>query len=154
MNVIICPDCEFENLTTSRYCQKCGYSLSNIPPAPSVPPPPPKPPGQTTQPKSAATPRPGRDYGALRGIAQLCVTLSYGVLIMTAIGSFYSLIRMGDSFLLGAGSLLGVLLVGGFFYVVARVIAESIYVLLDIEENTRLTAQSAQEIARILQQQG
>ncbi|GAB4156552.1 MAG: hypothetical protein Fur0021_24880 [Candidatus Promineifilaceae bacterium] len=61
---------------------------------------------------------------------------------------------MADSFLLGAGSWLAVILSGGFFYIIARVIAESIYVLLDIEENTRLTAQSAQESAQLLQQQG
>lgn len=156
MNVIICPDCEFENLTTSRYCQKCGHSLSNVPPTntPSVPPPPPKSSGQTSQPRPVVVfpSRPGRDYGALRGIAQLCVVLSYGVLILVVIGGIYSLGLMPESFLTGAGTLFAVALVGGFFYIVARVIAESIYVLLDIEENTRLTAQSAQESARILQQ--
>lgn len=149
MDRIVCPNCEMENLTTSRYCQKCGHSLSNKPPIskPFVPTPGPVPP------RPAVVSPPSRDYGALRGIAQLCVTLSYGVLALTILGGMYGLVRMADSFLLGAGTLLLDALVGGFFYVVARVIAESIYVLLDIEENTRLTAQSAQESARFLRQQ-
>jgi len=91
-----------------------------------------------------------RDYSALRGIAQLFTWLSYGVLLMMGLGVISSLIAFGDSFLSGVTILIPTLVIGGFFYIIAKAGAESILVLLDIEENTRLAAMSMQESVKIL----
>jgi hypothetical protein len=80
------------------------------------------------------------NYGALRGIAALCTILGWIILFLTGLLALLSVQVMFNNLISG---LLGVIVtsaVGVFIFIVLRVIAESISVLLDIEANTRRAA--------------
>ena len=80
-------------------------------------------------------------YGALRGIASLCRTLSNIAVGIAGIGAFVCLFLIfdGDTVLFGLGGILLCAIIGGFFYVIFRIIAEGVSVFLEIEVNTSRT---------------
>jgi len=97
-----------------------------------------------TQPNPAVTYAPSAysssGYSALRGIATLCTALGWLIVGLAGLIAIGGLISMGDNFFRGAGIIIGSVFTGGFSFIILRVIAESISVLLDIEANTRRTA--------------
>lgn len=91
--------------------------------------------------RSSAAPPVGLRYGTLRSIAAICRIIGYalgGLGVLT--GVLGAISRLSDSFLLAIGVLLGSLLGAAVVFVFWLIIAESISVILDIEENTRKTA--------------
>lgn len=152
-SVVICDNCGTENAPNVRFCKQCGTKMaepvaSAIAEQPAQPawtatssgPSTPSWPSTPSTPVRATAPNLAeKRYGALRGIAALCRLLGYISAGFTILGGlFYFLILTRDLF--GFGALLLALIVAAVQYIAWRIVAESISVLLDIEENTRLTA--------------
>lgn len=93
-------------------------------------------------------------YAALRGIASLCTGLGWLIVGLAGLGAITGLVTITkhDGFALGLAIVITSVAVGGFFFIVLRVIAEGISVLLDIEANTRQAAINTQRTASILEQ--
>lgn len=146
--VVICDNCGTENAPNVRFCKQCGTKMAE--PVASAVAAQPAQPAWTATPSSPATPSRApvpnlaeKRYGALRGIASLCRILGYVAAGLTIIGGLiYFLLDLG---LFGFGALLLALIVAAVQYITWRIVAESISVLLDIEENTRLTARFLSE---------
>lgn len=102
--------------------------------------------GFTTQTESS------NSYGALRGIASLCRTLSNIVAVIAGFGAFLCLFIIGDNIVLGLGGIFFCVILGGFFYVILRIIAEGVSVILDIEVNSRQTSANTQLTVQLLKQ--
>lgn len=80
-------------------------------------------------------------YSTLRSIAALCRIIGYvfsGLGVLS--GLFGAIIRLSDSFWMAIGVLIASLMGAVIVFVFWLIIAESISVILDIEENTRKTA--------------
>jgi hypothetical protein len=91
------------------------------------------------------------DYTALRGIASLCHIIAVGGLILIgSVGLIGGLIAMSDNFIGGVGILVSAAIFGFLNYIIFKVIAESIFVILDIEANTRRAAASMEGVAERL----
>ena len=89
-------------------------------------------------------------YSALQGIASLCSVLGWLILFLSGLG-----VVVGIVFLAGANKPTGGIILassasGGFLYIILRVIAESIFVILDIENNTRQSAENTKKAVKIL----
>jgi hypothetical protein len=100
--------------------------------------------------KYAPPPNSKSKYGALRGIASLCTGLGWLIIGLAGIGAIVSLV-LPDPLAKFAGVIISVI-IGGFSFIILRVIAESISVLVDIEANTRLAATKAEKVETILKQ--
>jgi hypothetical protein len=80
------------------------------------------------------------NYAALRGIASFCTFLGWAIFILAGL---ISLIGLQTILISPFASLLWIIVcvaVGGIGFIIFRIIAESISVLLDIEANTRRAA--------------
>jgi len=93
---------------------------------------------------------PTTGYGALRGIASLCRTLSNIVAGIAGFGAFLCLFIIGDNVALGLGGIFLCAFIGGLSYVILRIIAEGVSVILDIEVNTHQAAVKTQAIEGLL----
>jgi hypothetical protein len=133
MATVICSNCETENPDTVKFCKQCGNSLATATIVTPVSP--------VAYDAARPVAPPEKRYSALRGIAALCKTLAIvfaALAVLTGILTFIGL--AGDSFFAAVGGLIGALISAAVVYIFWRVIGESISVLLDIEENTRRSA--------------
>ena len=133
------------------FCIKCGYNLSHVirykeqldePYQRQTPE------GDSYTPSSFSSNR----YAALRGIAGFCNGLANVVAVIAGLGAliiFFS--SISDDALTAFGGLIGFAFIGGLTYVMLRVIAEGISVLLDIEANTKQSAVTNQQIAGLIE---
>lgn len=80
------------------------------------------------------------DYSGLRGLANSFKRMSYFAIVLIIIGVGSGLTTIGDSFSVGTVIIVLSLLFGSILYTFLKVIAESIFVLLDIEANSRRSA--------------
>jgi len=161
MELILCPNCQQENQANAMFCGNCG---SRLPEAPSSEaqsmvqnavwqessPPAFQGVRPSYTPSPSPTYSPSRKYAALQGVAALCATLSIGVLILAGLGVLGSLILMTDSFLAGFGALFLVAINATPIYIFLRVVSESIFVILDIESNTRNASISLERMEKLL----
>ena len=172
MKIITCPKCNTDN-GRNLYCWNCGNDLrsfstdqSGIRETSYYPPK-----STSTEqsvrratisqpPKSTFTyqqsfSNTSHDYSALRGIASLCHIIAVGGLILIgSVGVIGGLIAMSESFIGGVGILVSAAISGFLNYIVFKVIAESIFVILDIEANTRRAAASMESVAKRLNSVG
>lgn len=151
MNFKTCPKCEMENPGTNSFCIRCGTSLMSAKPTElkvsEIY-------QRSTAESSYYTPSKfsSSRYAALRGIASFCNGFAKAIAVFAGLGaliSFSSYASDGKA-LLGFGSAIMFAAIGGFSYVILRVIAEGISVLLDIEANTKTMATISQEIYYLL----
>jgi|GEM_PF-2691448 len=93
-------------------------------------------------------------YGALRGLASLASVLAFLSPIGAVIGVVAGLLATGNSFVGGLGWLIVLFSVfaGAISYFIFQVAAESILVLLDMENNTRETANYLQQAVALLEE--
>jgi hypothetical protein len=151
---ITCPKCGEPNSSEKRYCASCWASLVGISARQSAPSA-----GTYASVTSTSSYTPSSyassDYSALRGIASLCTGLGWLIVGLSALGALRGLfIMFGGRDLWGGFLTIGsAVIVGGFFYIILRIIAESISVLLDIEANTRQSAVQTQRMTALLEQQ-
>lgn len=151
MDFQICSNCKHENRSNVDYCTNCGAGLKGTTHETSY----------KSQPRinvssfpQAISPPVVRDYSALRGIATLCRYLGWLIIVFSGLGVLRGLFTIigGSGFLTGAIAVITAIVGGGLLFVVLRVIAESISVLLDIEANTRQVAVNAQRLVAVLEQ--
>ena len=93
---------------------------------------------------------PQKNYAVLRGISNLSNVLAWIMMsffIISGLGGFISITSSMNMFL-GLAAFIVAILIGVFFFILLRVVAESISVLLDIEKNTRQTAINTQKGTR------
>lgn len=141
MNNNDCPICGYENSVTNNFCRKCGTKLINGSP-------------ETTDYKYQVPLRrykysnyefPVKEnvkYKALRQIAEICNYLSLLVFILSigiAIFFIWEAISLEFYFLFIS---IGIFIIGGFFSVILKALAESIFIIIDIEDNTYRTAEA------------
>lgn len=151
----VCSKCGFVNPPKATHCKQCHINLSVIwdpgtwdaearkklkqqrraNPRVTV----------REQTSSRSTPSPGllieSRYHTLRSVANICRIGGYVLGGLIAVyGLFTTLSMIFDSFLLAVAVLIGSLIGAGIMLIYWLIIAESISVLLDIEENTRQTA--------------
>ena len=138
MSTTTCEKCGTANPGNVKFCKQCGNQLPQtaVPPTPAYQPP-------VGRPPAAAAPVPPtqKRYGALRAISGFCKLMGYifaGLNLLGVLGGFYWM--FSESFLQGIGLIIGALVAATLAYIFWNIIAESIAVLLDIEENTRRTA--------------
>ena len=136
MSDITCPKCGQTNPGGSWICVMCGASLRGGA-SPSIQ----RPRQEPTRASSSYAPSTysASSYAALRGISSLCTGLGWiivGLSGLSAVVGIFSLFRRGG-FLVGMAIIIPSVVIGGFSFVILRVIAEGISVLLDIEANTR-----------------
>lgn len=162
----VCASCGTENSVTSKFCLSCGGALNGASaeegessavgqswpeqgwaPSTSTP--------AVATGKQAASARQAQgagagysassfasgDYGAMRGLAQLCRFISYVFVGAAILGGLVGLITITRSFTMGLGMIVSAALFGAFNYIIFRLLGESISVIIDIEANTRRTAQ-------------
>jgi hypothetical protein len=147
-----CPKCGEANAEKTNFCLNCGEQLTLEEETVAAAEPQPAPVVAAPAAAAAAQSVPAvaapvgvnlpakRDYTALRGVAALCKIISWvfvGLAVLQVIGGVIVLL---NDFLVGLGVIVGALIVGAIGYVFWRIIAESILVILDIEDNTRQTA--------------
>jgi hypothetical protein len=90
---------------------------------------------------SAASRYAARNYAALRGIASFCTGLAWIFVVLAILGGVGGVVwTISEGRFAGLAVTVVAILFGGIGYVVLRVIAEGISVLLDIEANTRRAA--------------
>jgi hypothetical protein len=153
MNTIVCPKCSFENKGSRSICFNCGENLAGgriivkdqasssfDGTAP-----------QSLTPAIESAARSGvtapsqkmrftNKYSALKAIADLCNTIASIMAILAGIVGFVGLIILFSEFLLGLALILLAAVFGVSGYIIYKILAESIFVILDIEMNTRQTA--------------
>lgn len=158
-NILICPECVTENSVCRTVCTHCGAILIEVavsvqgqtpgapPPAESKPAP-----SLSSMPSSPPPPRPAAPqrklntlqfstkYTALKGIASLCNTIAVIMAVLASILGFVGFILLFTDGGLGLLVMLMALVFGVSSYVLYKLVAESIFVILDIEMNTRQTA--------------
>jgi hypothetical protein len=151
METVTCPRCNNDNRKGNLHCWNCGWKLgtpfanqpSERPTSYQVP--------KFTPSYSRSYSSSPHDYSALRGIASLCHIIAVGGLILIgAVGLIGGLIAMSDNFIGGVGILISAAISGFLNYIIFKVIAESIFVILDIEANTRRAAASMESVAKRL----
>jgi hypothetical protein len=149
---ITCPKCGERNSSEKRYCASCSASLVGISARQSAPTTSSYTPITSSYPPSSYA---SSDYSALRGIASLCTGLGWLIVGLSALNALYGLYIMFIQRNLWAGffNIGSAIIVGGFCYIILRIIAESISVLLDIEANTRQSAVQSQRMTALLEQQ-
>ena len=154
MNYIVCPKCSFENKGSRSICFNCGENLAGgrilvkdqVPSSASgdIPPQSQAPARESATQSGVSAPsqkmRFINKYSALKGIADLCNTIASIMAILAGIIGFVGLITLFSEFLLGLAIILFAATFGVSGYVIYKILAESIHVILDIEMNTRQTA--------------
>lgn len=153
MNYIICPKCSFENKTPRLNCFECGEVLAggkvikkegasssygNQTPRSRTS-------SSGTTPQPRVTPpsqkiRFENKYSALRAIANFCQTIAIIMVVVAGIIGFVGLIFLFDKGAIGLVIIVFAAIFGVSGYVFYKVLAESIFVILDIEANTRQSA--------------
>jgi hypothetical protein len=137
-----CPNCGLINADNAMRCD-CGYDFTTRQIGKSY--------TKTAKEKSrpaiasylttSLSSERNNSYAALRSIALLCNGLGYlivGLSILSALGGL--LLFFQKEFVLGFVSIIGAIMSGGLSFIILRVIAEGISVILDIEANTRRAA--------------
>ncbi len=159
-----CPTCGSENLPNKKFCGLCGQSLTAQPaavgfsgaaPAPQQPPYVEPAPIQPPHPQYAAPP-PGVSFGdrpmvtvekkykALRGIATCFKILAFVLAILSVLGAVGMLIvaantRREEELIIAILSAVGSLILSGLTFLFYYGMAQLINLLIDLEENTRVT---------------
>ena len=157
-----CPKCGSENLPNKKFCGLCGQSLTVQPAAAGFsgaagsPPPPYADPAQAQpQPQYANVP-PGVSFGdrpmvavekkykALRGIATCFKILAFVLAILSVIGAVGMLVvaanaRREEELIIAILSAIGSLILSGLTFLFYFGMAQLINLLIDMEENTRIT---------------
>lgn len=137
---ITCPRCKTINEDNAVFCTSCGYSLEGL--APSAPIPPAAPPYASQAPRNVSANVPvmiEKRYGVLRTISAFLNILAWILLVLSVLGGIVTAIGVGggEGFLMVlAGILSGVLIFAMF-----KAYAELLHLAIDIEENTRRTAE-------------
>jgi hypothetical protein len=155
MNTIVCPKCSFENKGSRSICFNCGENLAggriivkdqaSSSFGGTAP--------QSLAPSREAAARSGgtapspkmrftNKYSALKAIADLCNTIASIMAILAGIVGFVGLINLfrDGGFILGLALILFAAVFGVSGYIIYKILAEAIFVILDIEMNTRQTA--------------
>lgn len=138
---VTCPRCNTVNNEGTAFCISCGYSLEGIVPSAPTPPPPPTYANQPQGNFSANAPvMIERRYGVLRAISTLFNVLAWIFLVISVLGGVGAAIAYGggEGFLMVLGGILS----GGLMFVMFKSYAELLHLAIDIEENTRRTAES------------
>jgi len=127
-----------ESDSNSGVRSAAGGALRNLrllPPSPQY-----APPRESRGSSAAPSTYSAGGYTALRGIASLCTLLGWIILGFAGLSAIGGLVAMTDSFFTGIAIIALSVFSGGFSFVILRVIAEGISVMLDIEANTRRAA--------------
>ncbi len=135
-----CPKCGGQNSENAAFCLHCGAALENQGGAAAGATP------STYTASPAAAPyrspaTPSRSYAALRSMAALCRTLGWIIVGLAVLQALGGLVVLFGDFLPGLGIIIVAALMGAIGYVFWNMIAEGISVILDIEANTRRTAE-------------
>jgi len=137
---ITCPRCKTINEDNAVFCTSCGYSLEGLAPSAPIPPAAPTYAGQNQGNFSANAPViVERRYGVLRTISAFLNILAWIFLVISVLGGIVAAFGIGggEGFLMVlAGILSGVL-----FFAMFKAYAELLHLAIDIEENTRRTAE-------------
>lgn len=166
MSVIkVCAKCETDNLAGARYCLNCGSpleqaaawpergsqrsetqegsnALSKQQVAQQAPIRRPLASWGSEQPGAyAASSYAAKNYGAMRSIAELCRLVSYLIVAVAVLGMLAGVVGMLNSVMAGFALIVTSALFGAFSYIIFRLLGEGISVIIDIEANTRRTAQ-------------
>lgn len=138
--IVYCPKCEGQNSEGAMYCRICGAALEKqaVPAAGGAPVSPASRPAAVLQSAMAPSKSP---YAALRHIASLCRLLGWGFVGLAALQALGGLIVLFSDFLPGLGIIIVAAIMGAIGYIFWNMVAESISVILDIEFNTRRTAE-------------
>lgn len=153
-NILICPECVTKNSVYRTVCTNCGASLIDVtvsvegqtpgapPPAESKPAP-----SLSSMPKTQQGPHDRTQsirfpikYTALKGIANLYNTIAIIMAVLANILGFVGFILLFTDGVVGLSIMLMAIVFGVSSYVLYKLVAESIFVILDIEMNTRQTA--------------
>lgn len=166
MKMVVCTECGSQNKPSSRFCLQCGAAIEQDGAPASAP-------GTSAKPSFAAVREQVRaaagaaarsarqstgpastSYAALRGIANLCRLLAWGMAGLIALGgALTTLISLvGGEILAALGALIGAALSAAVTYIFWRILAESISVMLDVETNTRHTAAMLEQVAALLEE--
>lgn len=146
MSLLTCEKCGTPNPGNVKFCKQCGNQLTfGSADSAAYTPEPPKINPAARAPisiaGSSAAAQSGKRYGALRGIAGFCRLMGFIFVGLQGLGALYGIyVLFANSFLSGLGIIIGAAIGAGIAYIFWNIIAESISVLLDIEENTRQTA--------------
>lgn len=137
---ITCPRCKTINEDNAVFCTSCGYSLEGL--APSAPIPPAAPPYANQAPRNVSANAPvaiERRYGVLRTISSFLSVLAWIFLVGSVLGGIGAAIAIGggEGFLMVLGGILS----GGLMFAMFKAYAELLHLAIDIEENTRRTAE-------------
>ncbi len=137
---ITCPRCKTINEDNAVFCTSCGYSLEGLTPSAPTPPPPPTYASQAPRNGSANVPvMIETRYKTLRTISTFLSIWAWIFLVLSVLGGIVAAMGIGgrEGFLMVlAGILSGVL-----FFAMFKTCAELLHLAIDIEENTRLTAE-------------
>ena len=157
-----CPTCGSENLPNKKFCGLCGQSLAvqaaaagfsgaaSPQPPPYVDPAPVQPPPQyvAAAPGVSFGDRPvaavEKRYKALRGIATCFKVLAFVLAILLVIGAVGMLVvaansRRDEEVLIAILSAIGSVILSGLTFLFYLGMAQLINLLIDLEENTRVT---------------
>lgn len=140
---ITCPRCKTINEDSAVFCTSCGYSLEGL--APSAPTPPVAPTYASQNPGNVSANVPnmiGTRYKTLRVISTFFTVLAWVFLVMSVLAGIVGAISGSDYYGgLGFFGVLGGILAGGLMFAMFKAYAELLHIAIDIEENTRLTAE-------------
>lgn len=141
---VTCPRCNVVNTGSSAYCISCGWSLegasSSAPVAPAQQ-------AYSNPPQRAYSPSgPSmvvqQRYKTLRIISSVFTVLAWIFLVIGVIGGLISAIAGSDYYGgLGFFTFLGGVLGGGLAFAMFKMYAELLHIAIDLEENTRRTAE-------------
>lgn len=136
---VTCPRCKTVNNEGTAFCISCGYSLEGV--APSAPTPPPPTYASQNQGNYAASAPVmiERRYGVLRAISTFLNVLAWIFLVLSVLGGVGVAIANGggEGFLMVLAGILS----GGLMFAMFKAYAELLHLAIDIEENTRRTAE-------------
>jgi hypothetical protein len=147
MNSLTCEKCGTANPSNVKFCKQCGNQLTlGSADSSTFAPEPPKVNPAARAPISIAgsstAAQNGTRYGALRGIAGFCRLMGFIFVGLNGLVALYGIYALfANSFLSGLATIVGAAIGAGIAYIFWNIIAESISVLLDIEENTRRSAE-------------
>jgi len=144
---VTCPRCQTVNPGSSAYCISCGWPLEGA--ASSAPVPPAAQPYASAPQRSYSPSGPSmvveQRYKTLRIISTFLTVLAWIFLVLGVVGGIISAI-IGSDYYGGLGFLtvLGGILGGGLSFAMFKAYAELLHLAIDIEENTRRTAELLQ----------
>ena len=84
-----------------------------------------------------------RPYRALRFLAKLYIVLAPVVLVLMLLVSLAGLVREAP-FTEKVGSSLGLIVLGGMYYLLMKSVGQAIYILFDIAGNTRMVREAVE----------